>query len=77
MKNNIEKYQTIYLDKLDDRIKNGIERYDFKYKELNYFKSGIDLFINDINNFKKQEKKLREVTTTNCFVDNRGWGGVF
>ena len=45
---NIEKHQTIYLDKLDDRFKNGIESYDFKYKELNYFKSGIDLFINDI-----------------------------
>lgn len=58
LQSNIEKYQTIYLDKLDDRIKNGIERYDFKYKELNYFKSGIDLFINDINNFKKQEKKV-------------------
>ena len=64
MKNNIEKYQTIYLDKLDDRIKNGIERYDFKYKELNYFKSGIDLFINDINNFKKQEKKVYIVVDT-------------
>ena len=61
---NIEKYQTIYLDKLDDRIKNGIERYDFKYKELNYFKSGIDLFINDINNFKKQERKVYIVVDT-------------
>lgn len=33
LQSNIEKYQTIYLDKLDDRIKNGIERYDFKYKD--------------------------------------------
>ena len=64
LQSNIEKYQTIYLDKLDDRIKNGIERYDFKYKELNYFKSGIDLFINDINNFKKQEKKVYIVVDT-------------
>ena len=64
LESNIEKYQTIYLDKLDDRIKNGIERYDFKYKELNYFKSGIDLFINDINNFKKQEKKVYKVVDT-------------
>ena len=64
LQSNIEKYQTIYLDKLDDRIKNGIERYDFKYKELNYFKSGIDLFINDINNFKKQEKKVYIVLDT-------------
>ena len=64
LESNIEKYQTIYLEKLDDRIKNGIERYDFKYKELNYFKSGIDLFINDINNFKKQEKKVYIVVDT-------------
>ena len=61
---NIEKYQTIYLDKLDNRFKNGIESYDFKYKELNYFKSGIDLFINDINNFKKQNKKVYIVVDT-------------
>ncbi len=33
--------------------------------------------LNLLYRFKKQEKKLREVTTTNCFVDNRGWGGVF
>ena len=64
LESNIEKYQTIYLDKLDDRIKNGIERYDFKYKELNYFKSGIDLFINDINTCKKQEKKVYIVVDT-------------
>lgn len=64
LESNIEKYQTIYLDKLDDRIKNGIERYDFKYKELNYFKSGIDLFINDINNFRKQERKVYIVVDT-------------
>lgn len=60
----LEKKQTIYLEKLDDNLKNGIERYDFKYKELNYFKSGIDLFINDIENFKKQNKKIYIVVDT-------------
>lgn len=64
IENNIEKNQTIYLDKLDDRFKNGIESYDFKYKELNYFKSGIELFINDINNFKKQNKKVYIIVDT-------------
>ena len=62
--NSIERYQTIYLDKLDDKLKNGIERYDFKYKELNYFKSGIDLFINDINNFRKEKKKVYIIVDT-------------
>ena len=60
----LESKQTIYLEKLDDNLKNGIERYDFKYKELNYFKSGIDLFINDIENFKKQNKKIYIVVDT-------------
>ncbi len=60
----LENKQTIYLEKLDDNLKNGIERYDFKYKELNYFKSGIDLFINDIENFKKQNKKIYIVVDT-------------
>ena len=64
LETNIEKYQTIYFDNLDYRFKNGIESYDFKYKELNYFKSGIDLFINDINNFKKQNKKVYIVVDT-------------
>ena len=61
---NIERHQTVYLDKFDSKLKNGIERYDFKYKELNYFKSGIELFINDINNFKKQNKKIYIVVDT-------------
>lgn len=60
----LENKQTIYLEKLDDNLKNGIERYDFKYKELNYFKSGVDLFINDIENFKKQNKKIYMVVDT-------------
>lgn len=60
----LQKYQTIYLEKLDNIFKNGIEQYDFKYKELNYFKSGIDLFINDILNFKKENKKVYVVVET-------------
>ncbi len=60
----LENKQTIYIEKLDDNLKNGIERYDFKYKELNYFKSGVDLFINDIENFKKQNKKIYIVVDT-------------
>lgn len=60
----LQKHQTIYLDKLDNSYKNGIEKYDFKFKELNYFKSGIDLFINDIINFKKENKKVYIVIET-------------
>ena len=55
---NIEKLQTVNLERLDNTNKNSIEKYDFKFKELNYFKSGIDLFIGDIKNFLKQEKNV-------------------
>ena len=56
--------QTIYLDKLDNSHKNSIEKYDFKYKELNYFKSGINLFISDIKNFKKENKRVYIIVET-------------
>lgn len=60
----LEKYQKIYMDKLDNRYKTGIENYDFKYKELKYFKSGIELFINDITNFKNDNKKIFIIVDT-------------
>ncbi len=51
----LENYQNIYLNKLDSNIKTNIEKYDFNIKELNYYKSGIDLFINDLIKFKKEK----------------------
>lgn len=54
----LNSFQTIFIDKLDNYAKSGMEKYDFKYKELNYFKSGIELFINDIVNFKNENKKV-------------------
>ena len=58
VKAGIKKYQSVFLEKLDNQVKSGTEKYDFKYKELNYYKSGIDLFINDIKNFIKKRKKF-------------------
>ena len=60
----IQKHQTILLDKLDNNYNGGIEKYNFNYKELSYFKTGIDLFINDIKNFKKNKKKIYIVVET-------------
>ena len=60
----LKKHQSIFIDKLDNNYKSSIEKYNFKYKELNYFKSGIELFINDINNFKKEDKKVYIVVET-------------
>ena len=48
--------QTIYLEKFDN--KSNIEKYEIKYRELKYFKSGTDLFISDIKNFQKLNKKI-------------------
>ena len=60
----LQKHQTILLDKLDNNYNGGIEKYNFNYKELSYFKTGIDLFINDIKNFKKNKKKIYIVVET-------------
>ena len=54
----IEKAQTVYLEKFDYMGISNIEKYDLKYRELNYFKSGIELFINDMKNFQKDKKKV-------------------
>ena len=37
----IQKYKNIFLNKLDNLNKNGIDKYNFNARELNYFKSGI------------------------------------
>ena len=50
--------QCVFLDKLDAIERNGREKYDFNAKELNYYKSGIDLFINDIKKFIKDNKNV-------------------
>ena len=64
VKAGIKRYQSVFLEKLDNQVKSGTEKYDFKYKELNYYKSGIDLFINDIKNFIKEKKKVYIVVDT-------------
>ena len=54
----IAKKQVIYLEKLISNFKSNIEKYNFNFKELNYYKAGMDLFINDIKNFQKDNKKV-------------------
>ena len=54
----LEGKQIIYLDKLDTPYKSNIEKYEMRYRELKYFKSGTDLLINDIKNFIKDNKKV-------------------
>ena len=54
----IQKYKNIFLNKLDNLNKNGIDKYNFNARELNYFKSGIELFINDIKKFTEDKKNV-------------------
>ena len=58
VESNIAKVQTVYLEKFDYIGISNIEKYDLRYRELNYFKSGIELFVNDIKNFQKDKKKV-------------------
>ena len=54
----LETKKVIYVEKLNTTTKSNIEKLNLKYRQLNYYKSGIDLFINDIKNFQKDNKKI-------------------
>ena len=54
----LDSKKIIYVEKLNTTTKSNIEKFNLKYRQLNYYKSGIDLFINDIKNFKKDKKKI-------------------
>lgn len=56
--NNLGFNQTIYLNKLNNIFKSNMEKYDFNCKDLNYFKSGTDIFLDDIKKFQKAKKKI-------------------
>ena len=55
---NLYNNQIIFFEKLNTNIKSNIEKYNFNFRQLNYYKSGIDLFIQDIKNFQKSNKKI-------------------
>ena len=57
-KQKINKRKVIYVEKLNSSTKSNIERFNLKYRTLAYYKSGIDLFINDIKNFLKDKKDV-------------------
>jgi len=50
--------KTVYIEKLNNSIKSGIERINLEYRTLKYYKNGIDLFISDIKSFQKDGKKV-------------------
>lgn len=64
----IKDNQCVFLNKLDTMKKSSIQ-YQFNAKELNYYKSGIELFINDIKKFTKDKKDVYIVVDTKEKVD--------
>ena len=56
--NNLANKKIVYLNKLKNIFKSNIEKYDFNCKDLNYFKSGTELFIEDIKKFQEAKKKV-------------------
>ena len=57
-KNALEGKKKIYIEKLNTTTSSSIEKFNLRYRQLNYYKNGIDLFINDIKNYQKDNKKI-------------------
>ena len=58
VKNTIKKKKNIYIEKLNTTTKSNIEKYNLQYRQLNYYKNGLELFFNDIKSFQKDNKKV-------------------
>ena len=58
------KYQIIYLERQDSVTKKQAERYHFEYREINYYKSEIENFFEDIRKWNKEEKSIYVMVDT-------------
>ena len=54
----IEKRQTIYLEKQDVQKKLASENYFFQYREVNYYKSNLEDFLEDLQKAIQKKKKV-------------------
>ena len=63
IKAKLSDYQCVYLNKLDTMRKSNIQ-YQFNAKELNYYKSGMELFINDLKKFTKDKQNVYIIVDT-------------
>ena len=52
------KHQMIYLERQDAVTKKQAERYHFEYREINYYKSEIENFFEDIRKWNKEKKSI-------------------
>ena len=54
----INKKQLIYIEKESENKKIQAETYNYKYREINYFKSELDFLIRDLNDGTYKGKKI-------------------
>ena len=50
--------QQIYLEKFDDKSNIQAEKYSFKYREINYFKSEIEELVKDLRKWMNENKEV-------------------
>ena len=54
----LENKQIIYLAKNDDEIKIQAEKYNWVYKEKNFYKSEIEILVNELLKAQEEKKKI-------------------
>lgn len=54
----LEKRQLIYLEKQDTRGRNEAEKYQFTYRDVNYYKSEIEGLFTDLEKAIEEKKKI-------------------
>lgn len=54
----LQEKQLVYIDKQDSETKVEAEKYKFNYREINYYKSEIENFFQDIKKAVKDKKKI-------------------
>ena len=58
LKEKCEEHQLIYLARFDENTKIESEKYNFKYREINYFKSEVEELIKDIRKWCNEKKEI-------------------
>ena len=58
LKETFEEHQLIYLERFDGNNNIQAEKYNFKYREINYFKSEVEELIKDIRKWCNEKKEI-------------------
>ena len=58
IQNILDNKKLLYIDKLNNVLKSNIQKFTLNYRQLNYYKNGIDLFVQDIKNFLRDNKNV-------------------